>query len=91
MTASWTDVRAPLRTTSPETIEPSAPPSRWKGKGRAVDDGSMNDAAATQVDLGQPQRSSTRDDAEEELVSGTYPPASEAAAEEQKVNEVNNE
>lgn len=88
-TASWTDDRAPLRTTSPETIEPGPTSPRWKGKGRAIENGvgvGMSDGATAEVDSGR--RAASQDDVKQELVSSTYPPATEEAVEEQKVNEV---
>lgn len=93
MTGRWADDQAPLRTTSPETIAPS-PPSKRKGKERAIEPSYETSPAVlgvTEVDIGgaspghehEPEENQT-----EALVTASYPPATEEAIEEQKVNEV---
>lgn len=89
--ARWTDDRAPLRTTSPEPLQPSPPP-KWKGKQREIlpthDDEPVS-SDVREVDLGRTSVEQEIHEAPtESLVATTYPPAPEEAIEERKVNEV---
>lgn len=94
MTGRWTDDRAPLRTSSPESIPPSPEPPKWKGKGKAFNpprEGSPAVLGVTEMDIGGPSPDNENEPFEtatQSLVPSTYPPATDEVIEEQKVNEV---